>query len=225
MDGAGDQVLADTAFAAEQHSGAGGGDAHDGGEDLLHLRPGADDVVDAVAAAELFAEAGVLLAELLDFERLADDGVEVIEGEGLGEEIGGALFHRLDGGLDGREGGHDDHGQARVEALEGFEQLEPVHAGQAEIGEDELRLGCEAEGFFGGGDGDGLEAFGFEVEGEDAAELFFVLDDEHAGLHFRLHDSAVAASHGEAASECGTRRREAAVSGRRGGQADSGSQQ
>ena len=56
MDGAGDQVLADAAFAGQQHGGARGRHALDGGEDLLHGGAAADDVVELVAAAQLLLQ-------------------------------------------------------------------------------------------------------------------------------------------------------------------------
>src|SRR5690349_9616749 len=99
VDGAGDEVLADAAFAGQQHGGAGGGYTDDGGEDLLHGSAAAYDVVKLVAAAELLAKLPVFVAQGAHLERLLDDGSQVVERKRLGEEIDRAGLHGFNGGF------------------------------------------------------------------------------------------------------------------------------
>ena len=63
VDGARDQILADAAFAAEQHGGVGGRDALDEAEHRLHFVAARDDVFVFVAAAKRFAQVAVFLAQ------------------------------------------------------------------------------------------------------------------------------------------------------------------
>jgi hypothetical protein len=79
MNGARDEVLADSAFARQQDRGAGRRDAHDGGEDFLHGGAPSDDVVKGVAPPQFFTKLQVLVAQRAHFERLPDDGHQVIE--------------------------------------------------------------------------------------------------------------------------------------------------
>ena len=63
MNGAGDHVLADAAFAAQQDRGPGRRHALDGGEDLAHGRAASDDVVEFVALAQLRAQLAIFIAQ------------------------------------------------------------------------------------------------------------------------------------------------------------------
>ncbi len=138
MDGAGDQVLAHAAFAGQQHGGAGGRHALDGGEDLLHRRAAADDVVELVAPAQFLLQLAVLVAQRAHFERLVDHLHQVIERKRLEQEIGGAGLHGFHGGLHAAERRHHDHRHVRVLPADQAQQLQPVHARQLEIGEHQV---------------------------------------------------------------------------------------
>ncbi len=138
VDGARDQVLAHAAFARQQHGGAGGRDAFDGGEDLLHGAAASDDVVEFVAPAQFLLELAVLVAQGAHFERLVDHLHQVIERKRLQQEIGGAGLHRFHRGFDAAERRHHDHRNLRVLAADQREELKAVHVGQLEIGEHEV---------------------------------------------------------------------------------------
>jgi hypothetical protein len=103
-----DQLLARARLARDEHVGVGRRNAPDEGEDLLHGRRAADDVVQAIAAADLLAQTGDLGAQGAFGEGLVDAEQKLIDLEGLGDVVVGAQLDRPDGGVDGAEPGHDD---------------------------------------------------------------------------------------------------------------------
>src|SRR5262249_25699256 len=106
MDGARDEVLADAAFASQQHCGSRRSDAGNRGEDLLHRARAADDVVELIAMAELLTKLAILSAQGGDLKGFSDDLGEVIERKGFGDKVECAGFHRFDSHLDGAERSH-----------------------------------------------------------------------------------------------------------------------
>jgi hypothetical protein len=63
-----------------------------------------------------------------------------IEVDRLEEKIRRAKLHRLDGRRDFSVGGHHDHVGIRVRPTELLEQVQPVHAREADIDEGEIDL-------------------------------------------------------------------------------------
>src|SRR5260370_34230002 len=95
VDGAGNQVFTNTTLTREQYGGTGGRQAHDGGENLLHNRAAAHDVVELIALAEFFAQLYVLIPKRAYLQRFGHHGGEVIKRKGLQEEVHRAGLHRL----------------------------------------------------------------------------------------------------------------------------------
>jgi hypothetical protein len=149
-------------------------------EDVAHAGAGGDDVVEVVAGVQLLAEGTVFVAEGAELEGFGEDGEEVVDGEGFGEEVLGACLHGFDGGFDGAEGGHDDDGEEGAALAEFAEEGEPVFAGEAEVSNDDVGAIEEGESQFGGGGEVDVVAGVFELELHDAAEPFFILDDQDA---------------------------------------------
>ena len=58
---------------------------------------------------------------------------ELVHGEGLGQIIGGAAAHRLDGRVDRARGGHGDHRGLRVEQLDLGDQLQPLVGARGQV--------------------------------------------------------------------------------------------
>ncbi len=58
----------------------------------------------------------------------------------LGDVVGRPLAQGLDGGLLAAVRGHQDHGQSGVVAADGLDQLQAVHLGHVQIGDDDVRL-------------------------------------------------------------------------------------
>ncbi len=181
--GARDQVLTDAALSSQEHGGAGGTDAFDGGEDLLHGLAAADDVVELVAAAQLLFELAVLVAQGADFERLVDDLHQVFQRKRLEQEVRGAGLHGFDGGFHAAVGGHHDHGHLGVLAADLRQELLSVHIRELQVGEDHVGAIHQLESLFrGGGFGD-FKAGGYELKLEYATELLFVFDNQNSFLH------------------------------------------
>ena len=138
VNGAGDQVFSDAAFAAEQHRRVRRRDALDQREHRLHFVALRDDVGVGVAAAQLFAQRAVFLAQAARIELLADLQDEFGERKGLRHKVARADLHRLDGRFDRAVSGHHDHGQRRVRALHGLQKFQAAHSRQAQVRHDEI---------------------------------------------------------------------------------------
>ena len=140
VNGAGDQIFSDAAFAAEQHRGIRRRDALDQRQHGLHLVALRDDVVVGVAAAQRFAQRAVFLAQAVRIELLADHQHELVERKRLRDVIARADFHRFDGRFDRAVRRHHHDGQRGVRALHGLQKFQAAHSRQAQIGHHEVRL-------------------------------------------------------------------------------------
>jgi len=190
VNGARDQILADAGFAADEDGGVGGRDALDEAEHSLHFIARRDDVLIFVAAAQRLAQVAIFFAQGVGGQLLADDENELGERKRFEDVIAGARLHGVDGGLDGAVGGHHDDRNAGVDTFERVEKFEAGHAGELEIGDDDIGgvLAEDLQGGFGVGCDAGLKTFLGELELEEAAHLGFVFDDEY-GRFFALHIS------------------------------------
>ncbi len=128
-----DQLLAGAGLALNQHGAVHRRDQLQGLEDLLHRRALADDVVEAVAIAQLRAQFGVLLpqAPLVDAGR--QHARQLRQLERLDEEVDGAALDRGDGFLDAAEPGHHDGEDLGVARQRGVEDVHAVGVGQPQV--------------------------------------------------------------------------------------------
>ena len=140
VNGAGDQIFSDAAFAAEQHGGVGRRHALDQREHGLHFVALRDDVVVGVAVAQRFAQRAIFLAQAVRIEFLANHQDEFGERKRLGDEVARADFHRFDGRFDRAVGRHHHHGQRGVHALHGLQKFQAAHSRQAQVGHHEVGL-------------------------------------------------------------------------------------
>jgi hypothetical protein len=116
-------------------------------------------------------------------QRALDAHEQFLDRERLGEEVGGAEAHRLDGGFDAAVGGHQDHrrvGRERTDARERREAVEAGHA-QVEHGEVEGRLLPGRQGRCARCDRDDLAAQPPQAAVEEVAHALLVVGDEDAG--------------------------------------------
>ncbi|MNN09577.1 hypothetical protein D3C81_1224620 [compost metagenome] len=149
MQCAGDQFLAGTGLALDQHIGVGGRDLADLAVQLLHRWAGADDAdftIDcrgAVAGAALggrsgAAAFGLVAAGFLAVLEDARHGLEhFIVVEGLGDVVHRAHLHRVDRRAQAGVAGHDQHRSA----LGQLDQFGTRCAGQAQVADDHVERG------------------------------------------------------------------------------------
>ncbi len=130
MDGAGDEVFANPAFAAQQNGGVGGRDAFDGGEHLLHFGTDGDDIGVAVLLPKGFAKRPIFLAQAGVIELLVHHHAHLGEREWLEDVVAGAGFHGFNRCFNRPEGGHDDDGQRGILLLGVLQKFEPADAGE-----------------------------------------------------------------------------------------------
>ena len=180
VNGAGDQIFSDAAFAAEQHRRVGRRDALDHREHGLHFVALRDDVGVGVAAAERFAQRAVFLAQAAGVEFLANHQHQLVEGKRLRHVIAGADFHGFDGRFDRAVGGHHHDGERGVGALHGLQKFQAAHSRQAQIGDHEIGLFAhqELQARFRVRRGVHEETFFAKLQFEKTAHLGFVFDNE-----------------------------------------------
>ena len=168
MNGARNQIFTHAAFARQQHRRARGRHAHDGAEDLLHRGAAAHDVVELVLAPQFFFQLPVLIAQIADFQRLVHHRRQVIERKRLQQEIGRARLHRFDRILHGAERRHHDHRHMRILPPDQLQHLEAGHAGQLEIGQDQIGAVKQRQSFFRRGGFNDIEAGIEQLQFQDA---------------------------------------------------------
>ena len=143
---AGDDVLADAAFAAQQHADVAVGDAVHHRRHRFHRRAGAPrrPARPAGSSAALALEAGHFGAQRLALERVANRGLErhlahAFGVAGLEHVVGRAEAHGLDDGrrrLTARQ--HDDL-RRRTLLADGAQRFQPVHVGHGHVQQDDVR--------------------------------------------------------------------------------------
>ena len=143
MQGAGDQLLARAAGAADQHRGVGGRHLLDQLHDPLHGRAGADQAVARRLVGELLHPLPLAPGQLHLLVGLLDVDFQLGQVEGLGQVVVGAPLHGLDGRLDAAVGGQHERLQLRLALLELCQQLDAAHARQVQVeqGDVDTRLG------------------------------------------------------------------------------------
>jgi hypothetical protein len=138
----GEELLARPALAEQQHRRLAVGDAPQQLEGLAQGRAAPHDVVEAVLRPHLLLELPVLAQQPAVLDALLDqgrDGGEVLVA--LVDVPERPLAQRLDAPLRGPVAGDDDADRVRV-ALPGSPyQLDPVHSGQAQVGQQHVEVG------------------------------------------------------------------------------------
>ena len=130
--------LAGAALAADQHRDVGVGDLLDDLAHLAHLRVVAAEHQQLGLGAHTAAQLLDLLPERALLERLVEGDLELLDLEGLAQEIGGAELHRLDDGARLAVTRQHDHRNLRQALLQPSQRLESVHAGQHEVERHEV---------------------------------------------------------------------------------------
>ena len=141
VDGPGDEFLAGAALAGDQDRGPGLGHPFHQGQDLLHDPGLSHDVGEAVLFFQFLVQQAVGQDQVAVFQGLGDGHQDLFVFEGLEDVIEGPFFHGRDRFFHGAEGGHDDHRQVRVEAVQFVQELDAAHLGHLHVGEDEVQVG------------------------------------------------------------------------------------
>ncbi len=189
MEGARHEALAGAVLASDQHGGVGGPDARDDVENGLHRRRSGDHRRRALVAED--AVFGLEPLPLPDRAAECDLGPERREQArvvpGLLDEIAGALPHRLHGQIHRAPGGHDDHGQARIDLLDAREQVQAFLARRrvprvVQVDEGRVALpGLEGREHAGGrARGLALDALALQEEAKGFEDVALVVGDQNA---------------------------------------------
>src|SRR5207253_3236754 len=113
-------------------------------------------------------EGAVFLDQLAMLERLANDPDQLGALERLGQEVDGAILHRLDGFLDRAERRQQDHVHVGRHGLDLPQELEPGETGHLEVRQHEVDA-AGAEPLEGGGAVGGQD-HGVPLAGQHALE-------------------------------------------------------
>ena len=154
-------------------------------EHRLHPGAGGHDVAEREPLLVAPDRAAVRRLELLELDGPADHQEQLGRLERLHQVVLRAEAHGLHRRLDGAVGGHDHHRQVGMLGLDLPDQLDPVHAGQAAIGQDQIHvLGLDGlEGLLSALDRQDLVALQLECAEQRPQEYLVVLDQQEPSLH------------------------------------------
>ena len=141
VQGAGHQLLAGAGFAGDQHRQRHLGQAADGAEQGAHGRGVTDQLLPGrfLRVGPGIRFHGHRYRHACGRQGARGQRHRVVQVEGLGQEFVGATAERAGGAGHIGIGRHHDHRQLRMRRLEPVQQLEPVFAGHAHIGEQQVR--------------------------------------------------------------------------------------
>ena len=127
---------------------------------------------------DLLLEFAVFLFGLAALQGALDEDFEPVDVDGLGDEVVGAVFHGLDGRIDGAVGGHHDADGGMREAQGAVDKLHAILGAEAQVGDHEVD-GVVLEDAEGAGDVSGdvdVEAV-LERGAQPLAGVLFVVND------------------------------------------------
>ena len=133
------ELLSSPTFSQNQHVVALRGGLQYQPINLLHLPRSPDNVGESLTGLQLLAQQVVFPSQLLHLDEPLEDLAKFLDSEGLGDVVVGAELYRLDGRGDRSVTGHDHHRCLRIPLLDGAQQLEAVHPGHADVGQDNIR--------------------------------------------------------------------------------------
>ncbi|EGY01559.1 hypothetical protein AZA_55281 [Nitrospirillum viridazoti Y2] len=145
VDGIGRQLLARAALAREEDAGPAGRHAFDQAIDRLHGGGGADEGMKA-APVQLPPVMGDDAGQAPPLQGVAHGDDQAGGGEGLHQEIEGAIAHGLHRHADGAVGRHHDDRQVGVALPGGAQHLQPIDVRQLQVQHQGARL-SQAQAF------------------------------------------------------------------------------
>ena len=133
----------------------------------------------------------VFALQPLLLERVVEHVPQLVELERLGDEIRGAGLDYFDGIFHRAVAGDNDRHDIRVSGEGGVDHLAAVHAGQAQVGDDDIE-GESLERFKGGGAVGGLrnlEAFLGKSFRYNTSQRFLVVHEQEVGQGCQIIDT------------------------------------
>ena len=187
MHGFGNDFLAGSAFALQEHGGAAVRHLGDQVEDLQHRLAFADDVFEVVALLE-----GALQLDVFFFGPAPSHGGAHVRQQffvvpGFGDEVGGPRLHGAHRVLHRAVGGDHDDGQASFVGANFAQNLNAIAAREGEIEQDQVeRMFADAlQPCLAGGGGFHREAFHLQQSLQRFADLGFIVNNEHRSREAR----------------------------------------
>ncbi len=140
MQDAGDQLLAGTSLACDEHRRVGVSDAADGLVDLLHRGAVSDEGVGRVTLADERAELEYLVVEAAAVEVPLEGLSHLVDVERLGDVVVGAQSHRFDRDPGAAERGHHDDRQILIRIpVQLLQDIQPALVRHTDIHQDQVR--------------------------------------------------------------------------------------
>ena len=196
VDGARDELLAGAGLAGDEDRHVGVRDARDEVVDARHRARAADDLLGRRDAPDLLAEAPHLARQRAVSERARERDLQLLDVEGLGDEVVRARADRADRRLEAAERGDHDHrdiGEDLGEALAERDAVEATHVEVGDDGIDALVRGQQVERVAAVRRVPHREAALAEGAPQHLAHARVVLDHQHtARRHIRHADLAAA---------------------------------
>ena len=136
----GDQLLARPAFSPHQHRHVLRGHPADGLVNVLHRRAVADHAVGPIVDGHAAGNRHRHAHQAADFQRLADQLLQRVDGQRLEHEIVRSQRHGLDCRVTGIHGRDEDHGHFRIEGVELMKRLQPGKLGKHDVQQHHVGL-------------------------------------------------------------------------------------
>ena len=140
VQGAGDQVLADAGFPEQQQVRVGVGELGDAASQLLDRGRLADDArSERILCRQFVLQLAILQRQQTLVASPPGAFHQPVGGEGLFDEVIGPLLHGFDRHGNVAMPGDQDHGEIGVDLPHGAQKVEPVHARQADVADQNAR--------------------------------------------------------------------------------------
>ena len=180
---AGDELLARSAFAGDEHVRIGFSDLVDDVGDAAHARARADHVRKLLSIHPP-AQASKLVAHRVVAHRAVDGESERFHRHRFGDEVVRARSHRCDGVLEAAEPRHHDDEQVGTLCERRPAELDAVHAVHVDIGKQHGDVAAVefGQGLLGGRAPNHGVTAGRKARLGELAHFAIVIDDENSGL-------------------------------------------
>ena len=187
VDRAGDEFLAGAAFAGDQRGGVARGDLADEFEHLLHALAATNDAEFIIRRFQERFIGDNLFHVARSLEGIGDEFLDFHRVERFEQIIIRAELHRLDGGLGGAVGGHQDDEELGVGGADTAQGFKSIHASHTHVHEHEvgLELGNDLQSLLTAGCGGEFDLRRIKNPLERIPHVFFVINQQELA-HLRM---------------------------------------